>query len=196
MNTRYFFILSTMPKINKRVTRQHVTRSNYNKKNYFLHIAIAPTKQSERFENFLDKAIEIGIDRITPLSCLRSERKKLRMDRLDRVAQAALKQSINAHMPQIDELTSFADVLKIKGYDGKYIASCHEGIRVPLEKLADKNNRVLILIGPEGDFTENEIDLATKNNFENIDLGANRLRTETAGIVVCQIIKSLNRLKE
>lgn len=172
------------------------TYRQFNKRDYYLHIAIAPTKQTERFENFLDKAIEIGIDRITPILCKRSERKNLRMDRIERVAQAALKQSVNAYMPQIDELTDFEDLLQDDEYDGKYIASCHIANRSALEKIANKKNRVLILIGPEGDFIDSEVELANKNGFENIDLGVNRLRTETAGIVVCQIIKSLNLLKQ
>ena len=172
------------------------THRQYNNRDYYLHVAIAPTKQTERLEIFLDKAIEIGVDRITPMICKRSERKNLRMDRIDRVAQAALKQSVNAYMPQIDDLTKFEDVLMENDYDGKYIASCQTENRKSLEKLAHSKERTLILIGPEGDFVDEEIELANSNAFENIDLGANRLRTETAGIVVCQVIKSLNLLKQ
>lgn len=172
------------------------TYRQFNKKDYYLHIAIAPTKQTERFENFLDKAIEIGVDRITPILCKRSERKNLRIDRIERVAQAALKQSMNAYMPQIDDLSNFEDLLQDDDYDGKFIASCQAINRISLEKSANNKQRVLVLIGPEGDFLDSEVELANKKGFENIDLGANRLRTETAGMVVCQIIKSLNLLKQ
>ncbi|MBT8195754.1 MAG: 16S rRNA (uracil(1498)-N(3))-methyltransferase [Bacteroidia bacterium] len=187
-------ILKTNP---KKVKVKILDRQlQYNKRDYYLHIGISPTKQTERYENFLDKAIEIGIDRITPIVCKRTERKKLRYDRVERVAQAAAKQSQNAFIPQLDDLTPFSEILNEEDVDGKYIASCQTDNRTSLEKLAANKGRVLILIGPEGDFMHEEVELANSKGFENIDLGANRLRTETAGIVVSQIIKSLNQLKQ
>lgn len=192
-----FYVCEILEINPKRVKVKILERQlQFNKRDYYLHIAIAPTKQAERYENFLDKAIEIGIDRITPIICKRSERRKLRQDRVERVAQAAAKQSQNAFMPQLDELMPFEDVLNQEDLDGKYIASCQTNNRASLEKLAAVKNRVLILIGPEGDFIDEEVKLANSKGFENIDLGTNRLRTETAGIVASQIIKSLNLLKQ
>ena len=160
-------------------------------RNYHLHIGIAPTKNIERFEWFLEKATEIGIDEITPLICERSERKIIKLDRLNKILISSIKQSLQYQLPQINNMISFKDFV-IKDYDQKkLIAHCGNDKKLPLMSLKNKNN-YLILIGPEGDFSSSEIKLAKENNYTPISLGKNRLRTETAGIVATNTINLYN----
>ena len=166
-----------------------VINRNQNKKqhNYYLHIAIAPTKNLDRFEWFLEKSTEIGIDEITPVICNNSERKVIKTQRSKRILLSAMKQSLKYHLPKINESISLNEFLK-KDIDGaKYIAHCKKINRNQLEK-ERKKKKTLILIGPEGDFTNEEINLALQNNFKSISLGKSRLRTETAGIIATHII--------
>lgn len=166
-----------------------VINRNQNKKqhNYYLHIAIAPTKNLDRFEWFLEKSTEIGIDEITPIICNNSERKVIKTQRSKRILLSAMKQSLKYHLPKINESISLNEFLK-KDIDGaKYIAHCKKINRNQLEK-ERKKKKTLILIGPEGDFTNEEINLALQNNFKSISLGKSRLRTETAGIIATHII--------
>ncbi len=166
-----------------------VINRNQNKKqhNYYLHIAIAPTKNLDRFEWFLEKSTEIGIDEITPIICNNSERKVIKNQRSKRILLSAMKQSLKCHLPKINESISLNEFLK-KDIDGaKYIAHCKKINRNQLEK-ERKKKKTLILIGPEGDFTNEEINLALQNNFKSISLGKSRLRTETAGIIATHII--------
>ena len=150
--------------------------------NYYLHIAIAPTKNMDRFEWFLEKATEIGIDEITPIICDRSERKVIKTERCNRILLSAMKQSLKFHKPKLNEAISFTDFIK-RDFDGsKYIAYCEKGKKIEL-KDRKTENRTIILIGPEGDFSPTEIEKATNNNYRAISLGNNRLRTETAGVV-------------
>ena len=149
---------------------------------YYLHIAIAPTKNMDRFEWFLEKATEIGIDEITPIICDRSERKVIKTERCNRILLSAMKQSLKYHLPKLNEAISFTDFTQ-KNFDGsKYIAHCEESEKTELKE-KNTERKTLILIGPEGDFSPNEIDKATNNNYQAISLGNNRLRTETAGVV-------------
>ena len=160
-------------------------------RNYHLHIGIAPTKNIERFEWFLEKATEIGIDEITPLICERSERKIIKLERLNKILISSIKQSLQYQLPQINKMISFKDFV-IKDYDQKkLIAHCSNDKKLPLISLKDKSN-YLILIGPEGDFSASEIKLAKENNYTPISLGDNRLRTETAGIVATNTINLNN----
>lgn len=147
--------------------------------NYYLHIAIAPTKNIDRFEWFLEKSCEIGIDEITPIICERSERKIIKIERCNRILLSAMKQSLKYHLPKLNEGTSFQDFIKKDFKGSKYIAHCKEGKKTEIKK----GNRTLILIGPEGDFSSTEIKIALQNQFKAIELGNSRLRTETAGIV-------------
>ncbi len=157
-----------------------------------IHIAFAPTKNMDRNEWFVEKATEIGIDRITPLVCSFSERKEMRHDRLEKVSISAMKQSKQAILPNIDEMMPF-DKFIVQPFDGdKYIAHCYNDEKNPLPNVYNKGNNALILIGPEGDFSEDEIKIAIDNNFIPISLGDNRLRTETACIVACHTIHILN----
>ena len=154
---------------------------------YYLHIAIAPTKNMDRFEWFLEKATEIGIDEITPIICDRSERKVVKIERCNRILLSAMKQSLKFHKPKLNEAISFTDFIK-RDFDGsKYIAHCEKGKKIEL-KDRKTEKKTLILIGPEGDFYPTEIEKADNNNYQAISLGNNRLRTETAGVVAVATI--------
>lgn len=168
------------------------TIKEYDKRDFHLHIAIAPTKNTDRFEWFLEKATEIGIDEITPLLCQRSERKTIKPERLNKVITSAVKQSIKAYHPKLNEFTKFKDFISLNYIGDKYIAHCEELDKKSLKREYSQKNGVLILIGPEGDFSPEEIDLAIKNNFTPVSLGNSRLRTETAGVVACHTINLLN----
>ena len=155
--------------------------------NYHLHIAIAPTKNMDRFEWFLEKGAEIGIDEITPIICDRSERKIIKTARGKRILLSAMKQSLKFHLPKLNEAISLTEFLK-RNIDGaKYIAHCDNSEKNEL-KTVSKTEKSLILIGPEGDFSPKEIELALQNQFKAISLGTSRLRTETAGIIAVQTI--------
>lgn len=165
---------------------------NFGLRNYQVHIAIAPTKNIERIEWFLEKATEIGINRVTPLLCRYSERKEIKTDRLEKVMVSAMKQSIKAYLPQLDPLTKFNDFIR-QPFDGqKFIAHCDEKHRDLLKTMVDTNNNYLILIGPEGDFSSEEIEMAINAGFHPVSLGDSRLRTETAGVVACHTFNLLN----
>ncbi|WP_291861754.1 16S rRNA (uracil(1498)-N(3))-methyltransferase [Marinilabilia sp.] len=157
------------------------------------HIAIAPTKSIDRFEWFLEKSTELGVDNITPLLCHQSERKQIKLPRLERVLTAATKQCLRFWRPSISELIDFQSFIG-SGHPEKYkfIAHCAENERKELLAELKKNTGledILILIGPEGDFSPDEIEAATKNGFIPVVMGKNRLRTETAGIAACISVK-------
>lgn len=165
---------------------------NYGLRNFQVHIAIAPTKNIERIEWFLEKATEIGINRITPLLCQHSERKEIKHDRLEKVTVSAMKQSLKAYLPQLDEMTKFSNFIQ-QPFDGqKFIAHCEEQHRDLLKNVLKPANSYLILIGPEGDFSPEEIKLALDAGFVPVSLGESRFRTETAGVVACHTFNLLN----
>lgn len=168
------------------------SKKEIGKRNYNIHIAIAPTKNMDRFEWFLEKATEIGIDEITPILCEHSERKVLKTDRLEKVIISAVKQSIKAYKPKLNDIIPIQEFLSQEHKAEKYIAHCEENEKILLKNIYVKGQNTLILIGPEGDFSLNEIELAKKNNFQEISLGESRLRTETAGVVACHTINLLN----
>ncbi len=169
-------------------------KASFNKRNHFLHIAVAPTKNIERIEWFLEKATEIGIDEISPIICQRSERKDVKIDRLNKIITSAIKQSIKAYHPVLNEAVTYSGLLATP-FDGqKFIAHCEKGDKTNLRAELVVHGRYLILIGPEGDFTTNEIDEALKNDFKAITLGEGRLRTETAALEACFEVNFLNRL--
>ena len=164
---------------------------------YHLHVAIAPTKNMDRMEWFVEKAVEIGVDEITPILCRHSERKKLREDRLQKIILSAMKQSMKADLPRLNRLTPLADLLNSGLKDvQKLIAHLEEGRKQKLIKLRPQYNKYLVLIGPEGDFDPSEISPAIQNAFVPVSLGNYRLRTETAGVAACQIIADIERIKE
>jgi 16S rRNA (uracil1498-N3)-methyltransferase len=169
---------------------------NYQKelreKNYRLHIAIAPTKNIDRFEWFLEKATEIGIDEITPLLTSHSERKIIKPVRLQKILIAAMKQSQKANLPELNTLTAFNDFIKENNIKQKFIAHCNKGHKPHLKDMIQKGSDVLILIGPEGDFSDEEIKNSLQAGFKEITLGNSRLRTETAGVAACLIANIVN----
>lgn len=169
------------------------TTREYNKRPFYLHIAIAPTKSPDRFEWFVEKATEIGIDEISPIICERSEKTHLKMERLEKIVESATKQSFSAYLPKLNPLRAFSDLMTEPDTSQKFIAYCNDAERGDLKTFCLPQKPALILIGPEGDFRENEIELAKKNHFVPINLGNSRLRTETAGVVACTIINLLNR---
>jgi len=159
--------------------------------NYHLHIAIAPTKNMDRYEWFLEKATEIGIDEITPIICEHSERKVIKTERCNRILLSAMKQSLKLHLTKLNETITLKDFLKQDFEGNKYIAHCEDGEKTELRK-EEKTEKTLILIGPEGDFSPTEVELALENQFKTVSLGASRLRTETAGIVAVHTINMKN----
>ncbi len=164
----------------------------FGKKDFHLHIAIAPTKNNDRFEWFLEKATEIGIDEITPILTSHSERKTVNNDRLEKILVSAMKQSVKAWLPKLNNLTSVKELITSNKTKNRFIAYCDDIQKTHLKDLAEKGKDTLILIGPEGDFSPEEIQLALENGFKVVSLGEARLRTETAGIVACHIVNLAN----
>ena len=165
----------------------------FNKRNHYLHIAIAPTKNIERLEWFMEKATEIGIDEISLIICQRSERKEAKIDRLNKIITSAVKQSIKAYHPVLNEIESFNHLIS-RGFNGqKFIAHCISGDKISLRDALIAKGEYLILIGPEGDFTPKEVEDALQNGFKAITLGESRLRTETAALEACFEVNFLNR---
>jgi 16S rRNA (uracil1498-N3)-methyltransferase len=167
--------------------------NEYQKPNHYIHIAVAPTKNTDRLEWFLEKATEIGINEITPIICSRSERKVVKLDRLNKILVAAMKQSTKAYLPKLNEAISFNDFIKIKREENKFIANCFDIERKELNEFNLKENKSLVLIGPEGDFTEQETQTAKDSEFQSIKLGKSRLRTETAALIACHTINLQNQ---
>jgi 16S rRNA (uracil1498-N3)-methyltransferase len=166
---------------------------DYGKRNFNLNIAIAPTKNIERFEWFIEKATEIGIDEIIPLICRFSERKAIKTDRLEKIMLSAMKQSQKAYLPLLSPVHDFKKFI-IKPFSGdKFIAHCLNDEKKPLRDLVKRGRDVLILIGPEGDFSTEEVGFAIAQGFIPVSLGESRLRTETAGLVACHTVNLLNQ---
>ena len=177
----------------KRCLLRILTREqNYHSLAYTLHLAVAPTKNIERFEWFLEKATEIGISEITPLLCHRSERKQVKMDRLERILVSAMKQSLKAYKPVLNDPMSVEKFLKLDHQGNKGVASCFGSERVGIEDLGSVGAYTL-LVGPEGDFTEEELSGALKAGFAPIHLGSSRLRTETAAVYITAAISFLHQ---
>ena len=159
-----------------------------------IEIALSPTKNSDRIEWFAEKATETGIDKISFFRCRFSERKEISTERIRKIMISAIKQSEKAQLPILQEMTDFKDFIR-KDFNGqKFIAHCYPDKKIPLAQAYRKNENVLTLIGPEGDFSEEEIKLAKENGFIPVSLGESRLRTETAALAACQIIHTINQL--
>ena len=159
----------------------------HNPTSHYLHMAVAPTKANDRFEWFLEKATEMGVSEITPILCDHSERKAIKWERYNRIIQSALKQSLQYHLPKLNQLTTYKEFMeKTSDIDGvKLIAHCDEGNKTPLKDTLVSNTKTTILIGPEGDFSKNEIESARSQDFKEVTLGTTRLRTETAALWAC-----------
>jgi 16S rRNA (uracil1498-N3)-methyltransferase len=161
-------------------------------RNYKLHIAIAPTKNIERIEWFVEKAVEIGIDEISFIKCKNSERTVIKDDRLKKVAEVAVKQSQQAYIPKMNPLIDFKEFIKNNTCDVKLIAHCEKESKQHIKTFITTGKTFTVLIGPEGDFTKDEIELALSLNYSPVALGESRLRTETAGLFACGAFASIN----
>lgn len=161
-------------------------------RNYSLHIAIAPTKNIERIEWFVEKAVEMGVDEISFIKCKNSERTVVKDDRIKKVAESAVKQSQQAYIPKVNSLVDFKEFIKSVSSDVKLIAHCEDDEKVNIKKYVSTGKSHVILIGPEGDFTKDEIGIALSSGYQAVSLGENRLRTETAGLYACSALAVLN----
>jgi 16S rRNA (uracil1498-N3)-methyltransferase len=167
---------------------------DFEKRNYRLHIAISPLKNPERFEWFVEKSVEIGIDEITPLVCRNTEKPGIKSDRVNNLIISAMKQSLKATRPVLNDTCNFKDFIKTDLKGIMMIAHCDDSIeRTKISDVYSKNENAVILIGPEGDFSKEEINSAIKSKFSPVHLGPSRLRTETAGVAACHSIYFLNQ---
>ncbi|MGY2132379.1 16S rRNA (uracil(1498)-N(3))-methyltransferase [Hymenobacter sp. HD11105] len=155
---------------------------------YAVHLAVAPTKNLDRMEWLVEKATEIGVDRISFLRCARSERRELKLDRLEKITISALKQSGQAWLPQLGDLTDYSTFIPTLEPSTSFIAHLAEGERTALSQVAARGANCCILIGPEGDFTSVEIDAALERGIRPVTLGATRLRTETAALAAVHTV--------
>jgi len=177
----------------KKCTVSIVKVSHTIPRSYWLHMVVAPTKTNERFEWFLEKATEIGVNEITPIICDRSERKIVKIERLKKVVQAAMKQSFQSYLPKVNEPVLFKEFLKQPKEGLLFVAHCEEDVeKYELKRRVAPDKPVTVLIGPEGDFSPAEIKQAANHGFLPVSMGRNRLRTETAGIVACATVAMIN----
>jgi 16S rRNA (uracil1498-N3)-methyltransferase len=177
-------ILASEKKCEVKITKEDFQEPD----SFYTHIAVAPTKMNDRMEWFLEKATEIGIHEITPIICEHSERKVYKIDRAEKIIQAAMKQSLHYYLPKINEPVLFSQFVKSNNEGQRFIAHCEETDKKSFQKTIAKNEKVTILIGPEGDFSTKEIHLAMANHFIPVTLGNTRLRTETAALVACHTL--------
>ncbi len=169
-------------------------KPEYEKRDYRIHIAISPLKNPERFEWFIEKSVEIGVDEITPLICKNTEKQTVKQERINNIIISAMKQSVKAYKTIINDPVTFSDFISQTGKGIRLIAHCRTLTdRNKISDVYKKNENVTIMIGPEGDFSEEEISSAIPNNFIPVHLGSSRLRTETAGVAACHSIYFINQ---
>ena len=161
-------------------------------RDYHLCIAIAPTKNHDRFEWFVEKATEIGVNEIVPLICEHSERKTVKPERLRNIAVAALKQSHHIFLPEISAPVLLDEFIRTKEYEQKFICTL-ELSKGHLGEMYKPYSDAVVMIGPEGDFTKDEVNAASQNGFTAVSLGQSRLRTETAGVLACSVLSFVNK---
>lgn len=159
-----------------------------------LHLAMAPTKNMDRTEWLAEKATEIGFDELTFLNCRFSERKVIKTERIQKILVSAIKQSLKARLPKLNEMTDFNRFIRQPFNGQKFIAHCYEGEKPLLKDIVRRGEDALVLIGPEGDFSEEEVKLAVEQGVQPISLGRSRLRTETAALVACHILNLCNQI--
>ncbi|MFY7825574.1 MAG: 16S rRNA (uracil(1498)-N(3))-methyltransferase [Flectobacillus sp.] len=170
------------------------SKLDFGKLPYHFHLVIAPTKNLDRIEWMVEKCVEIGISEISFIYTRYSERKEIKIPRIEKVAIGAMKQSLKAYLPQINEIQSWKTFLEnLPQADIHLIAHLEEGERTLLKNIPMKNQHVCLLIGPEGDFSSEEITQALSKGFKPVSLGDSRLRTETAGLVACHTAHLLNQ---
>ncbi|HMV10738.1 MAG TPA: 16S rRNA (uracil(1498)-N(3))-methyltransferase [Cyclobacteriaceae bacterium] len=161
-------------------------------KTFRIHIAIAPTKNADRIEWFVEKAIEIGIDEISFVECDNSERTSIKLERIEKIAVSAMKQSLKFTLPKINSVRQLREFISGTGSGKNYIAYVDQNNPDELSKVAARNDHYTVLIGPEGDFSPAELELALKHGFIKVALGPSRLRTETAGMAACHTLNLIN----
>lgn len=188
----YYFAVVTNPHPKHCEFQIKETITEYGKRDYRLHIAIAPTKNIERLEWFIEKCTEIGVDEITPILCRFSERKIIKPERLEKIIVSAAKQSLKAYFPILNPMCSFRDFIQQTTVSQKFIAHCYEQDKQLLQRVYQKSFDAVILIGPEGDFSPEEVQKAIQHHYQPVSLGNSRLRTETAGVVACHTISLIN----
>jgi 16S rRNA (uracil1498-N3)-methyltransferase len=167
---------------------------DFEKRNYRLHIAISPLKNPERFEWFIEKSVEIGVDEITPLICRHTEKPGIKTERVNNLIISAMKQSLKANKTVFNKPCRFSDFVEEHHEGTLMIAHCNEELkRNKISEIYSRNDNATILIGPEGDFSTEEIERASRRNFEPVHLGNSRLRSETAGIAACYSFYFINQ---
>ncbi|MBK5279759.1 MAG: 16S rRNA (uracil(1498)-N(3))-methyltransferase [Bacteroidia bacterium] len=162
------------------------------KRSFFIHLAIAPTKNTDRIEWFVEKCVEIGVDKISFIVCQNSERRSINRDRIEKIAISAMKQSGQYWLPEIVDCGPVLEILK-ESSSQKFIAYVDQSNPHHLKSLAKPNQDYLVLIGPEGDFNKEELLSAEQAGFSKVSLGTTRLRTETAGVAACHILNLVNQ---
>ncbi|EAR01065.1 16S rRNA (uracil(1498)-N(3))-methyltransferase [Maribacter sp. HTCC2170] len=176
----------------KKCKAQITSTTKKHRKMYWFHLVVAPTKSNDRFEWFLEKATEIGVDEITPIICDNSERKIIKPERMEKVLQSAMKQSLQAYLPKLNPAVSYKEFMGNSREGLLFIAHCDEEEKLELKRRVAPDKDVTVLIGPEGDFSRKEIESAYENGYLPVSLGRNRLRTETAAIVACTTVNLIN----
>jgi 16S rRNA (uracil1498-N3)-methyltransferase len=189
----YLFEAEILEPDQKRCKARIISQTKSIPRRYKLHMVVAPTKMNDRYEWFLEKATEIGVDEITPIICDHSERKTIKLERMERVLQSAMKQSLQTFLPKLNPPISCQEFLESDTSLGfRFIAHCQNGEKMELKRKVIADNDVTILIGPEGDFSKKEIDTSKEKGYIPVSLGRNRLRTETAAIVACTTVAIIN----
>jgi len=177
----------------KKVEFEIIEKKTINKTRHNIHLIIAPTKNADRIEWFLEKSIEVGVHQISFINCQNSERHRLNMSRIMKKVVSAIKQCQNPFIPVVNDMLSLKDYLRSADQDSeKYICHASSGKGNFLLNAANKHASYQVLIGPEGDFTKQEVTMAEKKGFLPVSLGDSRLRTETAGLVACVLLNALN----
>ncbi len=188
-NGKGYLLTAAITKADKKKAEVAIINQTYNDRpGSKISIAISLVKNTNRFEWFLEKATEIGVSEIIPLLCKRTEKHQMKWNRMHTIVTSAMLQSRQSWLPELREPVSFSDVVKSIQYSETFIAHCADGERKSIPDFDNNKSSKIILIGPEGDFTEEEISLALKNNFIPISLGETRLRTETAGLVAAVLL--------
>ena len=177
------------------ISEQH----EYGRRPFRLHLAVAPTKNIDRFEWFVEKATEIGFDELTPLCCRYSERKVIKPERIEKILVSAAKQSLKAYVPRLNPMMTAKEFIGnssfLISHSSLFIAHCYDQPKQHLFNACQPGGDVVVMVGPEGDFSEEEVELALRNSFQAITLGESRLRTETAGVVACHLVTIANITK-
>lgn len=176
----------------KRTGFQIIEQHKETPRDYYIHLAVAPTKRQERMEWLVEKATELGVDHISFIECEHSERTRLRLDRLQRKAIGAMKQSLKATLPVIEDVMKFEEFLSLLGTETNRLLAHLSPTAIPLSKAAKPEASYYVLIGPEGDFSEMELEMAGNAGFQQVTLGESRLRTETAALAALIELRLIN----